>query len=140
MTTALQPYLFFNGRCEEAINYYKSALGAEVVLLLRFSESPDPLPPEMIPPRWETKIMHGELSIGQTRVFVSDGCDSNGGFDGFALSLSVATEGEVDSLFNSLAAEGNITMPLGKTFWSPHFGMLQDRFGLSWMIGVEVNT
>lgn len=133
----LEPYLFFNGRCEDALEFYRTALNAEVTLLLRFKDSPEPPPPGTMPPGSDNKIMHANLRIGNTAVMVSDGpCDGQPGFQGFALSLAVPNEAEADRLFAALADGGQVRMPLGKTFWSPRFGMLSDRFGVSWMINV----
>ena len=131
----VQPYLFFDGRCEEAIEFYKKVLGAEVLMLMRFNESPDPPPPGMIPPGSENKIMHSCLRIGEAEVMASDGrCMGNPAFQGVSLSLDVASEAETDRLFNALGEDGQVQMPIGKTFFSPRFGMVVDRFGVSWMI------
>jgi PhnB protein len=133
----VQPYLFFNGNCEEAVEFYRKALGADVEMTMRFKDSPDPMPPGTLAPGWEGKVMHTSFRVGQTTVMASDGCGTEKtAFQGFALSLGVATEAESDRYFNALAAGGKITMPLGKTFWSPRFGMLEDRFGVRWMISV----
>lgn len=132
----IQPYLFFGGRCEEALEFYKAALGAEVTLMMRFREAPDPTPPGMTPAGWEDKIMHAEFRVGATLVMASDGCEQASDFAGFSLSLSVATEAAADTAFAALANGGKIGMPLGKTFWSPRFGMLTDRFGVNWMVNV----
>ena len=135
--TAIDPYLFFNGRCEEAIEFYKSALGAEVEMLLRVKDSPDPPPPGMYPPRSENKVMHASLRINGQLVMASDGCAfGEVEFRGFSLSLSVADEAQADQVFNALAQGGTVQMPLGKTFYSPRFGMVADRFGVQWMINV----
>lgn len=133
----VQPYLFFNGNCEQAVEFYRKALGAEVEFMMRFKDSPEAPPPGMVPPGWENKIMHTSFRVGQTTVMASDGCgpESNG-FQGFSLSLAVASEAEADLYFSALAADGKVTMPLCKTFWSPRFGMLTDRFGLGWMVSV----
>ncbi len=133
----IQPYLFFDGRCEEAVEFYRKALGAEVVMLMRFKDSPVPPEPGMIPPGSGDKIMHGSLRIGETTVLVSDGqCQARQSFQGFALSLTVANDAEADRRFKALAEGGQVRMPLTKTFFSPRFGMLIDRFGVSWMIYV----
>ena len=132
----IQPYLFFNGRCEEAIQFYQKAIGAEVEMMLRFKESPEPPPPGMTPPGWENKIMHSSIRIGETVVMASDGCGESKGFEGFSLSITVPSETDADRVFAALAEAGQVTMPLGKTFWSPRFGMLQDKFGVGWMVGV----
>ncbi len=129
-------YLFFNGRCEEALEFYQSAAGATVGMLMRFSESPDPTPEGMMPPGWENKVMHCDFTIGQTMVLASDGCDATSKFDGFRLALTVPTEADADRVFGALAHEGTVDMPLGTTFWSPRFGMLTDKFGVGWMVMV----
>ena len=133
---AIEPYLFFNGRCEDAIEFYKKALGAEVLMLMRYKESPEPPPPGTVPPGWENKIMHTSLRIGNATVMVSDGCSEGTNFQGFSLSLSVANEAEAEHAFTALSDGGQVRMPLTKTFWSPCFGMLADRFGVGWMVGV----
>ena len=134
----IEPYLFFNGRCEEAINFYKKALGAEVLMLMRFKDSPEPPQPGMIPPGSENKIMHVSLRIGETTLMASDGrCAGETEFKGFSVSITVADEAEADRTFSALAEGGQVQMPLAKTFWAPRFGMVADRFGVSWMISVE---
>lgn len=134
--SSIQPYLFFNGRCEEAIDYYRAVLGAEVEMMMRFKECPDPPPEGMLPPGYEEKIMHASFRIRGSVVMASDGCGEETAFGGFALSLSLPDEASCDEVFDQLAKGGTIDMPLDKTFWSPRFGMLTDRFGVSWMIGV----
>ena len=130
----LQPYLFFDGRCAEAIDFYRQALGAELVMQMRYDENPNPA---TNPPDADGKIMHAALRIGGATVLASDGrCQGRPTFDGFALSLTAANEAEAERLFNALAAGGQVQMPLGKTFFSPRFGMLADRFGVSWMVYV----
>ncbi len=131
----VQPYLFFEGRCEEALGFYRGALGAEVTALMRFRESPDPPPPGMVPPGSEDKVMHASLRIGETEVMASDGrCAGQPMFRGVSLSLSVPSEAEADRLFAALAEGGQVQMPIGRTFFSPRFGMLADRFGVGWMV------
>lgn len=130
----VQPYLFFGGRCEEALEFYKSALGATVDMLMRYSDSPEPAPPGMIPAGYANKVMHAEVRIGSTTIMASDGCGDTSPFAGFSLSISVATEAEADICVDALAVGGKVTMPLAKTFWSPRFGMLTDKFGMGWMI------
>src|SRR3712207_9323218 len=121
----VQPYLFFDGRCEEAIEFYKKALAAEVVYMMRFNESPDPPPPGMVPPGSENKIMHACMRIGETQVMASDGrAMGKPEFKGFSLSLTAANEAEADRLFNALAEGGQVQMPIGKTFFSPRFGKI----------------
>ncbi len=132
----LQPYLFFDGRCEEAIEFYKKALGAKVNMLMRFKDSPEPH--KGTPPGSENKIIHASLNIAGTVVLVSDGhCMGKPVFQGFALSFTVPTEAEADKYFAALADGGQIQMPLTRTFFSPRFGMCADRFGVSWMVHVE---
>ena len=130
----VQPYLFFNGRCEEAVEFYRRALGAELLMMMRFSESPDAPPPGMVPPGWENKVMHSALRIGDAVMMASDGCGSAAAFGGFSISLTLPSAAEVDRAFPALAEGGEVQMPLGETFWSPRFGMLTDRFGVAWMI------
>jgi len=134
----LEPYLFFNGRCEEAIEFYRKALGAEVEMLMRFKDNPEPPQPGTAPPGVENKVMHASLRIGENMVMASDGrCTGKLNFDGFALSLRVKTEAEADRLFAALADGGKAQMPLTRTFFSPRFGMVTDRFGVLWMILVS---
>ena len=133
----VQPYLFFDGRCEEAVEFYRSALGAEVTMLMRFKESPEPQEHAMVPPGAEDKVMHTSFRIGDTTVLASDGrCQGQPSFQGFSLSLTASDEAEAERLFAALADGGQVQMPLAKTFFSPRFGMVADRFGVSWMIYV----
>lgn len=128
----IQPYLFFDGRCEEAIEFYKQALGAEVQMMMRFKDSPEGA---MNPPGNENKIMHANIRIGETIVLCSDGrCEGKATFQGFALSLTVKTEAEGKKFFAAITAGGQVQMPLTKTFFSPSFGMAADKFGVTWMI------
>lgn len=134
---SVQVYLFFNGRCEEAVGFYGKALGAEVEMMMRFKEAPDQPPPGMLPPGFEDKIMHCSFRVGQTTVMASDGCSAGAAkFEGFSLSIALAGEAEADRVFAALSEGGKVEMPLGKTFWSPRFGMVQDRFGIGWMVNV----
>ena len=133
----VQVYLFFNGRCEEAVEFYRKTIGAEVEMMLRYKESPQPPAPGMIPAGFENKIMHCSFRVGQTSVMASDGCSaSKADFNGFSLSITVPTEAEADKVFAALSDGGTVKMPLAKTFWSPKFGMLEDRFGIGWMVTV----
>jgi PhnB protein len=128
----VQPYLFFDGRCQEAFDFYRRALGAEVGMLMHFKDSPDKT---MIAPGSEDKIMHMSFRIGDTEILASDGrCVGQPNFQGFALSLTVANEAEAERLFTALSEGGQVQMPLTKTFFSPRFGMVADRFGVSWMV------
>jgi PhnB protein len=128
----IQPYLMFDGRCEEALDFYKKAAGAKVEMLLRWKDGPDK---SMCKPGNEDKIMHMQFKIGDTTVMASDG-DNTGkpNFQGFALALHTKDEAEVEKLFNALSEGGKVTMPLTKTFFSPRFGMLADKFGVNWML------
>jgi PhnB protein len=139
-STIVQPYLFFNGRCEEAVEFYRTALGAEVQMTMRYRESPEPPPPGMVPDGWDEKIMHTSFKIGDSVIMASDGPSEGSGFQGFSLSLAVPDEAAARRAFDALAKGGKVEMPLGKTFWSPCFGMLTDRFGLGWMISVIDET
>ena len=133
----IQPYLFFEGRCDEAVKFYQQTLGAEVLLLMQYKDSPEPPGQDCLPPGFEDKVMHASLRIGKSIVMVSDGlCSGKPVFEGFSLSLSVASAAEAEQKFTALSEAGKVKMPLGKTFWSPCFGMLQDRFGIGWMVGV----
>jgi PhnB protein len=132
----VQPYLFFGGRCEEALEFYRTALGAKVDMIMRYKESPDPMPPGMLPAGFENKIMHTTFRIAENILMASDGCHEGAKFEGFSLSLAVPTEAEANRAFAALSAGGNVKMPLAKTFWSPCFGMLTDRFGIGWMVSV----
>ena len=128
----VQSYLTFEGRAEEAIEFYKKALDAKVTMLMRWKDSPDK---SMCSPGNENKIMHSYMTIGETGVMISDGRSSGQPkFDGFALSIATKTESEADRLFSALGDGGKVTMPQSKTFFSPRFGMLADKFGVSWMI------
>jgi PhnB protein len=131
----IEPYLFFDGRCEEAIEFYRKALGAEVEMMMRFKEAPEP---SKNPPGSEEKIMHASLLIGKSRVMASDGhCLGKPSFQGFSLSITAADVGEADRLFAALSKEGQVQMPLNETFFSPRFGMVADKFGVSWMVITE---
>lgn len=128
----IEPYLFFEGRCAEAVDFYRKAIGAEVVALLHFRDSPDPA---MMAPGMEDKVMHACLRVGDATVMASDGrCEGGPAFQGFALTLNVRDEAEADRLFEALADGGKATMPLAQTFFARRFGMLTDRFGVAWMI------
>jgi PhnB protein len=131
----VQSYLFFEGRCEEAIEFYKSKLGAKVEMLMRFKESPEPPAPGCLPEGSENKIMHASFRIGDTSVMASDGMARTGPvFKGFSLSITCANEREADRVFEALGDGGQVQMPLAKTFFSPKFGMVADKFGVSWMV------
>ena len=132
----VQPYLFFSGRCEEALEFYEEAIGAQVTAKLKFNESPEPMPEGMLQPGFEDKVMHSSFTIGNMTLMASDGCDDKSSFDGFRLSLSVPTEEECDRVFNALAEGGQIDVPLAKTFFSPRYGQVTDKFAVGWMVMV----
>ena len=134
--TLIQPYIFFGVRCEEALKFYGTALGAQVDFLMRYKESPEPLPPGRLPAGYENKVMHATFRIAGNTLMASDGCEEGANFAGFSLSLAVPTEAEANRAFAALADGGQVKMPLTKTFWSPCFGMLTDRFGVGWMVSV----
>jgi PhnB protein len=131
----VQSYLFFNGRCEEAIEFYKKALGAKVEMMMRFKEAPAD---HQCSPGTENNIMHSCLRIGDTAVMASDGmAQGKPEFKGFSLALNAKTAAEADRLFGALSEGGQVQMPLGETFFSPRFGVVADKFGVGWMVVVE---
>ena len=131
----IDPYLFFNGRCEEAINFYKSALGATDVNIMRYKESPEPPPPGMVPPGSENKVMHSSFKVGDATVMASDGdCSGKLDFKGISLSLTARNDADAERLFAALANGGKVQMPIGKTFFASRFGMVADKFGVPWMV------
>lgn len=132
----VQPYLFFDGRCEEAIEFYKRTLNAQVTMFMRFNQSPDPtMSPSEIA---GDKIMHAQFTVGSTTILASDGrCTGKPSFQGFALSIIVPTEADAERTFAALSEGGQVQMLLTKTFFSPRFGMAADKFGVSWMILVR---
>lgn len=137
-TMRIEPYLFFDGRCEEALNFYRQALGAEVEIMMRYKESPEPPPPEMVAPGSEEKVMHASFRVGPARVMASDGgCQGTARFEGFSLSLAVESPADADRYFSALAEGGQVQMPLMQTFFARRFGMVMDRFGVSWMVIVD---
>ena len=132
----LQPYLFFDGKCEEALAFYRRALGAEIVMMMRWKDSPPSVGCSPDPANAD-KIMHAQFRIGGSEVMASDGqCQGQPKFEGFALSLTPPDEAEAERLFNALADGGQVQMPLAETFFSPRFGMVADRFGIFWMVYV----
>jgi PhnB protein len=131
----VQAYLNFDGRCEEALEFYRTALGAEITALIRVQDAPEQPPPGTLAPGSEKKVMHATFRVGDTTVMASD-CHNQGRptFQGFSLALAVPTAAAADRVFAALADGGQVQMPLGKTFWSPRFGVVADRFGVSWMV------
>lgn len=131
----VQPYLFFNGRCEEALAFYTEALGAEVTMQMRYAESPEPCPEGMLPAGFQNKIMHASMRVGEAVVMASDGNSTEPpSFKGFSLSLDAKDGAHAEKLFNALSQGGQMQMPLGKTFYASSFGMVADKFGVSWMV------
>jgi len=128
----VQPYLDFNGRCEEALQFYRNAIDAKVGMVMRFKDAPDK---SMVSPGSEDKVMHSQFTVGDTTIMASDGRNTGKpDFHGIMLSISADSEAKADKLFNGLAEGGKVTMPMGKTFFSPRFGMVADKFGVGWMI------
>ena len=131
----LQPYLFFNGRCDEALAFYGKALGAEVVDLMRFKDAPEPPPPGMTPAGWDDKIMHSSVRIGDSVIMATDGMASGKSeFKGISLTLSVKDDAEAQTKFKALSEGGAVQQPLSKTFFASSFGMVADKFGVNWMV------
>jgi len=131
----VQPYLSFDGRCEEALEFYRGAIGAEVTMLMRFRDCPEPQDQRMVPPGGGDKVMHASFRVGETTLMASDSrCGGGSGFEGFALSIAARDDAEAERLFASLADGGRVQMPLSKTFFSSRFGTVADRYGVSWMI------
>jgi PhnB protein len=131
----VQPYLFFDGRCDEALQFYQKALGAKVDMLMRFKEAPDQ---SMISPGSHDKVMHAAVHIGDTQVLMSDGrCQGKPDFQGFSLAITAPDAADAEKRFNALAEGGQVRMPLGETFFASRFGMVADKFGVGWMILVE---
>ncbi|MGQ7791560.1 VOC family protein [Faunimonas sp. B44] len=134
----VQPYLSFEGRCEEAIAFYRETVGAEVEYMMRFSEAPELPPPGTMPPGMEDKVMHASLRIGDSIVMASDGmCGGKAAFSGISLALTARDADEAERVFAALAEGGQVMMPIGPAFFSPRFGMLADRFGVPWMVVVD---
>ena len=135
MQTQIQPYLFFEGRTEEAIQFYQKALGAKVQMLMRYKESPEPAkwPDGSVPPA--DKVMHAAFKVGESLVMASDGmCSGKPAFTGFSLSYPAKDKADARKRFDALSTGGHVNMPLGETFFADAFGMVQDKFGVSWMV------
>ncbi|WP_448249519.1 YciI family protein [Thalassotalea agariperforans] len=137
--TQVNNYLFFSGNCEKALNFYQQALGVDIHFLMRFSESPEPLPDDLSGAEYKNKIMHGEFSIGKTKFLASDGCGDGTQMSGFSLALTLETAEEANAIFAALAKEGKVNMPLAETFWSPLYGQVTDKFGVDWMVMLPGN-
>lgn len=135
-SAVVQPYLFFGGDCEQAVEFYTQVLGAKPGMMMRFSDSPDPMPEGTMQPGFEKKIMHCDFTIGNLNIMASDGCSEDEKAAGFRLSLLIQNKDDASRVFDALAEGGKIDMPLTQTFWSPWFGMVTDKFGIGWMINV----
>ena len=136
-----QIYLFFDGRTDEALAFYKKTLGIEVEMLMRFKDAPGPDDPNCPPPPQPDAVMHSSFKLGGQTIMASDGnCGGKAEFKGFSLSLAVKTAGEADKLFAALSEGGQVTQPLIQTFFSPKFGMVQDKFGVEWMVLVSQDS
>ncbi len=136
MSTTITSYLFFAGRCEEVLNFSRETLDAQVDMIMRFNESPEPTPPGMLQAGFERKVMHASFRVGDACLMASDGCDDKSKFDGFRLALQVPTEADAHKAFDALANGGRVMMPLCKTFWSPCYGIVTDKFNVGWMVMV----
>ncbi len=132
----IQPYLFFGGRCEQALAFYAQVLGAKVQQQIRFHESPEPVPPGLLQDGFENKIMHASFTVGSTTIMASDGCNDRTGFQGFRLAYQTQTADHAKLVFAGLCEGGTVDMPLTKTFWSPLYGQCTDQFGVGWMVMV----
>ena len=130
----VQPYLSFEGRAQEAIDFYKSALGATVDAVMHFKDAPPEMQSQMSPGS-KDKIMHSAFHIGDTQVMATDGqCSGKASFSGITLTLNAASNGEAEKLFNALAQGGKVNMPMSETFFAHRFGMVADKFGVGWMV------
>ena len=130
----IQPYLSFEGRAQEAIDYYKGVLGATVDVIMHFKDGPPEMQAQMSPES-KDKIMHAAIRVGDTQVLMSDGrCTGTASFSGVTLTLNAADAAEAEKLFGSLGKAGQVTMPLSETFFAHRFGMLADKFGVNWMV------
>jgi PhnB protein len=134
LPAGISPYLMFGGRCEEALNFYKAAVGAQIEMLMHFNQSPEPVQPGCLPNGFENKVMHATFKMAGSTLYASDGNQAGTNFKGFSLSYAVKTESEAERVFNALSKGGKVMMPLTKTFYSPKFGMLEDPFGVAWMV------
>lgn len=135
----VETYLMFNGRCEEALEFYQQVLGAKVGMMLRIKDSPEPPAPGMVPEGMENKVMHSSFTVGETTVMASDGrCQGTPNFQGFSLSLALEDDESANRVFKALSRGGEVQMPLAETFFASKFGMVADKFGVSWMVIVQL--
>jgi PhnB protein len=134
----VEPYLMMSGRCTEALAFYQQAIDAKTTMVMHFDESPDQNHPMPLPPDWGQKIMHSSMTVGNTTVMMSDGMSTElKDLSGVTLSITADNEAQAKKMFDALSVGGKVFMPLGKTFWSPCFGMVSDKFGVSWMVGLD---
>jgi PhnB protein len=130
----VEPYLYFNGRCEEALNFYRDAIGANILTLMRFNESPEPCA-EGMPQGYETKVMHALFTVGESKIMASDGmCSGDMKFEGVGLTLNADNDAEAERVFAALEKGGKVQMPITETFFATRFGMVADKFGVSWLV------
>ena len=136
-TETVQPYIFFDGKCEEALDFYKGAIGAKVEMMMRFKEAPDQT---NIPAGSGDKVMHAAFRVGETQVLASDGHSTGKPvFQGFGLALNAKTDAEAEKLFGAVGKGGQVLQPLTKTFFASKFGMVADKFGIMWMVIAEAS-
>ena len=131
----MNPYLSFNGRCEEAFNFYQQCLGGEIGAIFRYAGTP--MSGE-VPADWQEKIMHGSITIGEQVLMAADVAPER--YEepkGFSLSLQIKSTAEAERIFRELSSNGRVVVPLEKTFWAALFGVLVDPFGISWLINCE---
>ena len=141
MKLHITPYLFFDGRCAEAISFYQNAIGAEVVFMMQYKDAPEGLPSEMGKPELRERVMHATFKIGDSEIMTADAPPGNHkGHGGFSLSITVATEAQAKQIFTAMSDDGKVLMPLSPTFFSSCFGTLEDKFGVEWMVYVEGQT
>jgi PhnB protein len=131
----LNPYLTFNGQCEAAFKFYEKCLGGKIVAMMTHAQSPMA---DQVPAQWRNKIIHARLQVGDRELMGSDAPpDRFDGMKGFSVSLQVKSPADAERIFNALAQDATVQMPLQQTFWSAKFGMLVDQFGTPWMINCE---
>lgn len=136
----IEPYLFFNGHCEEALNFYREKLNAEITYMIRFKEMPEEAKQNApCAEGMDDKIMHANFRIGDNHLMASDGCcdKDKTEFSGFSLSIAADTQEEGQKYMETLAEGGTVVMPYAATFWAKGFGMVQDKFGVLWMVSAE---
>jgi PhnB protein len=132
---SVQPYVFFDGKCDEAIAFYSSAIGAKTQMLMRYKDCPDPQGKAACKPGTEDKVMHANVKIRDTEVLMADGhCGGNPKFEGFGLALQAKDNQDAEKLFAALSEGGNVMMPMSETFFAHRFGMVADKFGVMWMV------